>query len=137
VSGYSDNKPVACAAIPSTRQRLIDPTSMEPFFILKPDRLQAPSSGHGGRRSVHQTHQEGRAALAASHWPEDLLTLFGLRMARHGMSISRTQMCSDSAYAQQQIACAREMDDTSLHKLADRLMEIAGAGAVPTPITAH
>lgn len=95
-----------------------------------------PSTGHGEWRLAHQRPQRGSEAPAA-RWPEELLTQFSLRMARHGMSISRTQMGSDSAYGQQQILHARELDDVFLHRLADRLAESAAIQWVDTPVSSH
>jgi hypothetical protein len=66
-----------------------------------------------------------------------LLTQFSLRMASHGMSISRTQMGSDLAYGQQQILHARELDDVLLHQLADQLAESAANHLVDTPVVPH
>ena len=94
-------------------------------------RTREPSTSYVERRCVHQMAHDWFDAPAAD-WPDDLLTNFSLRMARHGMSISRTQMRNDPAYAQQQISHARELDDTSLHQLADRFAEMARAHA-----TAH
>ncbi|MEX1166656.1 MAG: hypothetical protein WEK74_07270 [Hydrogenophaga sp.] len=54
-------------------------------------------------------------------WPDDLLTLFGLRMSSHGMSISRIDMRSDARYALRQLSDAREMGDATLAHMADEL----------------
>jgi hypothetical protein len=54
-------------------------------------------------------------------WPEDLLGLFSLRMARHGMSISRIHMLGNPGYALQQLAHARAMGDDTLGMLASQL----------------
>lgn len=58
----------------------------------------------------------------ADGWSADLLMQFSLSMARHGMSISRLQMRNDPAYALQQIAHARSLEDLALHQLAARLL---------------
>jgi hypothetical protein len=94
-------------------------------------------------RSGHNHHTPDPSAGHAEHgasggrWGEDLLTQFGLRMARHGMSISRTQMCRDPVYAQQQISHARGMEDASLHQLANRLSAPVATQADATSATAH
>jgi hypothetical protein len=54
-------------------------------------------------------------------WPEDLLGLFSLRMAGHGMSISRVHMLGNPGYALQQLAHARAMGDDTLGILAGQL----------------
>ncbi len=54
-------------------------------------------------------------------WPEDLLGLFSLRMAGHGMSISRVHMLGNPGYALQQLAHARAMGDDTLGILASQL----------------
>lgn len=85
------------------------PSKAEPVPAVlgdgRPGRARAPSS---------------RPAQALP-WPEALLTQFGLRMASHGMSISRIGMQVDTGYALQQLAHAREMGDASLAALAEEL----------------
>ncbi|AOW13099.1 hypothetical protein LPB72_07580 [Hydrogenophaga crassostreae] len=54
-------------------------------------------------------------------WPDDLLTLFSLRMSSHGMSISRIDMRCDTQYALQQLHDAQDMGDRALALIADEL----------------
>lgn len=63
--------------------------------------------------------RERELALA---WPLDLLENFSLRMARHGMSISRALMMCDRSYAVQQLTHARSLDDACLYDLATQLL---------------
>jgi hypothetical protein len=63
-----------------------------------------------------------READVAMDWPEDLLLPFSLRMAVHGMNISRVSMLSDGRYALQQLMFAQSLQDTRLQNLAAKLM---------------
>jgi hypothetical protein len=57
---------------------------------------ESPATGPGARAHV----------LVVS-WPQELLSQFGLRMAGHGMSISRTHMLGNPRYALQRLVHAR------------------------------
>ena len=48
-----------------------------------------------------------RAHVLVVSWPQELLSQFGLRMAGHGMSISRTHMLGNPRYALQRLVHAR------------------------------
>ena len=63
-----------------------------------------------------------RETDVAMEWPDDLMLSFSLRMAVHGMSISRTLMACDRRYATQQLMFAHSLPDTRLQKLAAQLM---------------
>ena len=54
-------------------------------------------------------------------WPADLLEAFSLRMAGHGMSISRPLMLCDKPYALQQLAHGQTMGDETLRLLSVQL----------------
>lgn len=54
-------------------------------------------------------------------WPSELLDAFSLRMASHGMSISRPLMLSDKCYALQQLVHAQSMNDDDLRLLSVQL----------------
>lgn len=54
-------------------------------------------------------------------WPHDLLVAFSMRMASHGMSISRSLMLCDRRYALQQLVDAHSLDDEALRVLAVQL----------------
>ena len=92
----------------------------------QPDTLSPPGAAAGARPASPPRSAPSRWTSAALHrrattpperWPADLLMRFSLRMARHGMSISRLQMCSDSGYASAQFAHARSLADPELHQL--------------------
>lgn len=59
-----------------------------------------------------------REREAALPWPADLLEAFSLRMARHGMSISRPLMLSDKCYALQQLVHGQTLGDETLRVLS-------------------
>lgn len=52
----------------------------------------------------------------------DLIEAFSLRMARHGMCVSRRMMLADPAYARQQAAHAHGIDDPLLVLMALELV---------------
>lgn len=68
-------------------------------------------------------------------WSDELLSQFGLRMASHGMSISRVQMRSSPGYALQQMAHARALGDDTLELLVVQLFRCyeAHQSGVHTP----
>lgn len=68
-----------------------------------------------------QRHSSWREREPALPWPSDLLDAFSLRMARHGMSISRALMLSDKCYALQQLAHGQTLDDETLRLLSVQL----------------
>lgn len=71
-----------------------------------------------GDRRWAQRHPVWREREAALPWPVDLLDAFSLRMASHGMSISRPLMLSDKCYALQQLVHGQTMGDETLRLLA-------------------
>jgi hypothetical protein len=77
----------------------------------------------------------GCVSGGALPWSDELLSQFGLRMASHGMSISRAQMRSSPGYALQQLSHARALGDATLDLLADQLFRIyeAHQSGVHTP----
>lgn len=78
--------------------------------------LMAQGDEHWARRQP--LWRERELALA---WPVDLLESFSLRMARHGMSISRGLMTCDRRYAVAQLTHAKSIEDPSLCDLASQL----------------
>ncbi|MEZ5644171.1 MAG: hypothetical protein R3E94_18525 [Burkholderiaceae bacterium] len=54
-------------------------------------------------------------------WPPDLLQAFTLRMASHGMSVSRALMNEDRRYALLQLADAHNLADETLRLMAVEL----------------
>lgn len=63
-----------------------------------------------------------RESDVAMEWPEDLMLSFSLRMAVHGVKVSRTLMVCDRRYAMQQLMFAHSLQDTRLQKLAAQLL---------------
>lgn len=70
-------------------------------------------------------------------WPEELLSQFSLRMAGHGMSISRTHMLGNPGYALQQLAHARALHDNTLALLAGQLFRFYESHQSGVSVTAH
>ena len=84
----------------------------------------------------------GRAPRWREHqlvlpWPELLLEQFSLRMASHGMSISRTHMQGNPGYALQQLAHARAMGDDTLTLLSGQLFMFYQSHQSGLSVTAH
>lgn len=63
---------------------------------------------------------EPQAALLGG--ATDLIEAFSLRMARHGMCVSRRMMLADPAYAREQTGHAHSFDDPLLVLMALELM---------------
>jgi hypothetical protein len=76
-----------------------------------------------------------REHALAVPWSEELLSQFSLRMASHGMSISRTHMLGNPGYALQQLAHARALGDATLDLLVGQLFRCyeAHQSGVHTP----
>jgi len=83
----------------------------------------APSEAGVLQSSIHLADSGplGYGSVGALPWPDGLLSQFGLRMASHGMSISRAQMRSSPGYALQQLSHARALGDATLNLLVDQL----------------
>ncbi|MDQ7744237.1 hypothetical protein [Hydrogenophaga pseudoflava] len=81
---------------------------------------RAPQMSQGDHRwaSKPSAWREREPALP---WPADLLEAFSLRMAGHGMSISRPLMLSDKCYALQQLVHGQNLDDETLRLLSVQL----------------
>ena len=72
--------------------------------------------------SLHTaTDWRSRLGEPALPWPAELLEAFSLRMAGHGMSISRPLMLCDKQYALQQLVHGQSMGDESLRLLSAQL----------------
>lgn len=74
----------------------------------------------GDLRWARRTPQWREHTLAMP-WPQELLERFSLRMAGHGMSISRALMLSDRPYALQQLVHAHSLGDETLSLMAAQL----------------
>lgn len=70
-------------------------------------------------------------------WPEALLEQFSLRMAGHGMSVSRTHMLGNPGYALQQLAHARALGDDTLSLLAGQLFRFYESHQSGLSVTTH
>ncbi|MDG5977921.1 hypothetical protein H010_21896 [Hydrogenophaga taeniospiralis CCUG 15921] len=76
----------------------------------------------GDARWVHRPSRWRERELAMP-WPNDLLEMFCLRMANHGMSVSRTLMQCDRRYALQQLADAHNLADDRLRQMVVQLFQ--------------
>ncbi|MBS3998267.1 MAG: hypothetical protein KGZ67_13220 [Hydrogenophaga sp.] len=75
----------------------------------------------GDLRWAQARPPQWRERELALPWPHDLLVAFSLRMATHGMSLSRSLMLCDRRYALQQLVDAHSLDDEGLRVLAVQL----------------
>jgi hypothetical protein len=92
-------------------------SAMQPLQGVASLPILATGDAHWAQREPAR-----READVAMDWPEDLLLSFSLRMAGHGMSVSRTLMHCDRRYAMQQLMFAHSLKDTRLLKLAAQLV---------------
>ena len=94
--------------------------------------MQHPAHAHPGRPDCLPQLARGddrwaqrssgwREREPAMPWPAELLDAFSLRMAGHGMSISRPLMLCDKQYALQQLVHGQSMGDESLRLLSAQL----------------
>lgn len=91
------------------------PSSAFPTGKPLPDLL---SKGDQRWERAPQTWRERELAMP---WPPELLEAFTLRMAGHGMCVSRALMMCDRRYALQQLKDAHNLADDSLRLLAVQL----------------
>ena len=82
--------------------------------------LAHPTFPHAAAAPARDAVGKGYRTSSAP-WPEELLTVFSLRMSSHGMSISRLEMQRDVRYALQQLRDARDMGDATLALMAEEL----------------
>jgi hypothetical protein len=83
--------------------------------VCLPERLPQLAQGDDRWARRNAVWREREPALP---WPLDLLESFSLRMAGHGMSISRPLMLSDKCYALRQLADGQTMGDETLRLLS-------------------
>lgn len=94
--------------------------------------MQQPAHAHSGRPAGLPQLAQGddrwaqrnsgwREREPAISWPQDMLEAFSLRMAGHGMSISRPLMLCDKPYALRQLVDAQTMGDETLRLLSVQL----------------
>ena len=74
-----------------------------------------------GDRRWAQRQAVWREREHALPWPAEMLEAFSLRMASHGMSISRPLMLSDKRYALEQLVHAQTMCDETLRLMSVEL----------------
>lgn len=79
-----------------------------------------PLLAQGDERWAQRQPQWRERELALA-WPNELLETFSLRMASHGMCVSRALMLCDRRYALQQLAHAHNMADDTLRLMAVQL----------------
>ena len=84
----------------------------------RPDRLPQLACGDDRWAQRNSGWREREPALP---WPTELLEAFSLRMAGHGMSISRPLMLCDKRYALQQLVHGQSMGDETLRLLSAQL----------------
>lgn len=82
--------------------------------------VKAPLFAQGDARWAQRSPQ-WREREVALPWPLDLLEIFTLRMAGHGMCVSRALMLCDRNYALQQLVHAHNLADDALRLLAVQL----------------
>lgn len=96
------------------------PTQQQPLQTDRgrsdPQRLPILDDGRWAQRSPGWRERE-----PALPWPQDLLEAFSLRMAGHGMSVSRPLMLCDKCYALRQLVDAQTMGDETLRLLSVQL----------------
>lgn len=71
-----------------------------------------------GDRRWAQRQPVWRERETALPWPWEMLEAFSLRMASHGMSISRPLMLSDKRYALEQLVHAQTLCDETLRLMS-------------------
>lgn len=74
-----------------------------------------------GDQRWERAPQTWREREVAMPWPPELLEAFTLRMAGHGMCISRALMMCDRRYALQQLKDAHNLADDTLRLMAVQL----------------
>lgn len=91
------------------------PSSTVPSVNAVPDLLAQ------GDRRWERAPQTWRERELAMPWPPEVLEAFTLRMASHGMCVSRALMMCDRTYALQQLKDAHNLPDDTLRLLAVQL----------------
>jgi hypothetical protein len=74
-----------------------------------------------GDRRWAQRQPVWRERETALPWPVEMLEAFSLRMASHGMSISRPLMLSDKRYALEQLVHGQTLCDETLRLMSVQL----------------
>jgi hypothetical protein len=95
-------------------------TSAHPLRASEAVVRLVPTVAQGDRRWA-QRQPVWREREPALPWPTELLDAFSLRMASHGMSISRPLMLSDKRYALEQLVHGQAMGDEALREMSIRL----------------
>lgn len=86
--------------------------------------VAAPTSGDSAllRESMGvQRHPTWRERELAMPWPDQLINSFAMRMAAHGMCVSKALMTYDRRYAMQQLKDAHNLADDNLRLMAVQL----------------
>lgn len=97
------------------------PTQQQPLEADRGrfDKASRPLLDDG--RWTQRSHPGWREREPAMPWPPELLEAFSLRMAGHGMSISRPLMLCDKCYALRQLVDAQTLGDETLRLLSVQL----------------
>lgn len=99
----------------------MSPVPSQPFPSSEFNPIDAaPLLAQGDERWARRQPQWRERELALA-WPSELLESFSLRMASHGMCVSRALMLCDRRYALQQLAHAHNMADDTLRRMAVQL----------------
>ena len=91
-----------------------------------------PTIAQGDRRWARR-QPVWREREPALPWPADLLEAFSLRMAGHGMSISRPLMLCDKRYALEQLVHGQAMGDERLREMSMQLFRYFEARQAGNP----
>lgn len=86
--------------------------------FMGPEPLDLLAQGDQRWETSPQTWRERELAMP---WPPELLEGFTLRMAAHGMCVSRALMMCDRGYALQQLKDAHDLADDTLRLMAVQL----------------
>jgi len=108
-------------------------TTPNPFSAM-PGLAPVVTAVQQGDRRWAQQPPVWRERELSLHWPLELLEAFSLRMASHGMSISRALMLSDKRYALKQLVHAQTLCDETLRLISMQLFrhfEARQAGISP------
>lgn len=90
--------------------------SASPTPPLQAETLLAQGDTHWAARPI-----AWRERQLAMPWPPALLEAFALRMASHGLCVSRALMTCDRQYALQQLSDAHNLADENLRLMAVQL----------------
>ena len=97
------------------------PQSTSSSFAAQPGAAAVRDLLSQGDQRWAAAPQSWRERELALPWPPELLEAFALRMAAHGMCVSRALMMCDRRYALQQLKDAHDLADDTLRGMAVQL----------------